>query len=487
LLTQAFGESKGVKQVLKYIQGGLNNTSGTEDVISGDTPEVQEKLKTFAAKPSIANGDYGSKSIMIDPTKPATPFSQSFNNWSDRERAFTNNLTKATFVPTPGETSLKGEKLDKNNVKVIFIHKDNQDNFGFNNFHQDSYTPYYSSEPVHNTGDKRNVSKAQVAEVYIYDNGGDFYTMDKEGKLLQKIDKNTKQDLDNVVFTYLDHLELEYQASNKGEAKYYDQDKFKAELPEIKKKAFATREALLDNKGIYPYNFEVSAGKLNVTKDNGKTVVRNNSVVESKILTVEDLNVPKTLQVATVETSEKPGFAKINGKYIPLAVAYVVDGSGNPIVVNTRRMHEKDAINIYNIIKKIASGMYQQFADTKGLTKEEVEKEAAKRLQQEGDIKTERNELLKYLRNVLFFRKPMEGRKTGRNQIYINDAGEIVIGKTPIKMSLKEIESRKDDLIRLIMGSGESDRPGLFHNVNQWTLNNEHGAFTEIHILLSFV
>ena len=99
-----------------------------------DDLTVKEKLtKTaFSAKKSLEDRGL-SASIIVDDTNQTTPFFVRNNNWAQREREFTGRLAQTNFVPDGSAIlELKGEKLSADNVKVITIHRDNQDNYGFN-------------------------------------------------------------------------------------------------------------------------------------------------------------------------------------------------------------------------------------------------------------------------------------------------------------------------------------------------------------------
>lgn len=482
LLTRAYDNSKAVKTVLKFVQGEMNNQSGTIEPISPDEPDVIEKLKTtdFTAKKSVAERGLAS-SIIVDDTNKSTPFYNQHNKWPERERAFTNIFSKNSFNPTPGDTSLKGQKLSADNVKVIAIHKGNQDGYGFGGFIGDTYKNF-KGEEIQNGGAKRDNAKAAIALVYVYDHEGTMYTMDKDGKLLNEVSKNTQQSPNEFVFTYLDNSTLKRTGAYEPDTdKFFDTSLFtKEELNEIEQKYTKERGDILDSTTIYPEKFQLSSGKFNVTRDlkTNKIQIRNNSVIDTGIITLQDVNNTDTVSVATLESSDRKGYANIGGKFIPLGLTYVNTKTG-PVIVNTRRLNETDANNIYNILKKVTKSLFETYSNTSNINPEEG---AKARVMLDANKKTQ-SELKKYLRNVLFFRTPLEGRALGRNQIYFNEFGELVIGKKPIKLNVQNIEDPnvKQDIITLLSGQG-AERPGLFHNVNNWTLKNEPGVFTELKV-----
>lgn len=477
---QDYDKSPERKKVFKSVNTQLTEDSFNVSPENVDTKEVQNKLERFSQKLSLANRPF-SKSIIVkksdkDDKNPDSFFNRN-NKWAEREESFKNDYAKNSFTPISGSSGVK-DKLNADNVKVITIHRNNQDSYGFSNFIPDTYYNKVLSKDIPNNGSNRDNARAAIALVYVYDHEGTLYTMDKSGKLLNEVNKNTKQNPDEFVHTYLDNTVLTREGNHKpGEDKFFDTEKFTPEeINEVLNKATKERAGILDSTTIYPEKFQLNGNKLNVTTDSktGETQVRNNSVVNVGILEQKDLYIQGTLNVATQESSDNPGYSNIAGIPIPLGVPYVNTKSG-PITLGNRRLYLEDGKNIYNIIKKLVNDSFNTY--TNG-TSSNPEEGANGRLFSESSKKV-RTALVNYLRSITYFKNPGEDRKITKKQVYINKTGELILGGQIYNLTpeLIEREDIKKSIIENI-GSGDSKNPKLFHNIDNKNLK-EPGAYTQ--------
>lgn len=471
LLTRAFRESPTVKGVLRIIQKSFNSTSDKAEPTSPDDPETKTMLNNspFLRMRALERKPFAD-SVIIDTTNRDTPFYKQHGNWPDREREFTANMTKHDFSPkNPKKFPLDGE-LDASKIGVIPMNAEHQAAHGFNNLITDSYDPLDGSGTIYNKGEKRDNARAAIALVYVYNDNGKYYTIDKNGNLVAEID-GTQQNLTDIVFTHLDTTSFKRTGSYKtGSEKFYDAIDFtEDELVQIEKSATAERKQLLDEPGLKFHDFDIMGGWIN--KEEPGTAPRNRSFSEVGIISESDLDNADIVGVATNADPNNPKVALIenSGVKIPTGLSYVRLGKGNPVIASTKRFTTKDANNIYNILKKIAKSMFEDYSNTRM----DPEQGAMDRIKiMTKDESEEIRSLRKYLGDIGFFRKP-SGDKIGRNRFYFNNQGELIIGRGLIKFDLQNIDNpeTREKIITLIAGTDTI--PGLFHNINNETLRKE--------------
>lgn len=487
---KAFSNSPIVRKVIKSYGRDASNEqfapglNPPQDYEPHTTSEVDVEKKINQANRLSITDKYIGKSVSIADSKyKGTPFYNSHNRWPEREAAFTNNISKNNFVPTIDTKltpELKGLKITPQdadaNIRVVLIHKGNQDTYGFKGLIPDTYEA--GAEVINNAGPKRDNARAAIVPVYVYDHEGTFYTMDKEGKLLKQVSEagDNTQDTNNAVFTYLGTSLLKGTGLvENGESRFYDTAKYTPEeLTTREQQGTTERGKILDNNTIYPEKFTMSRGKLNTIPGS----INNNSLEDVNIIEHDDLYTPGLLGVATLESPDKKGFSKIGNNYVPLGLSYINTKTG-PVPVNTRRMHERDATNIYNLLKKVVSNMFESYTNT---TKENFEEDASKRLAFAQSNK-EIYEIKKYLRGTMFFIEPREGYKIGRNQVYFNSDGDFVMGGKSIKLTPDNMENpliRQAFIETMTHFGDEGEKVGIFHNINQSILKNDNGVFTEL-------
>ena len=483
VLTQAYRESPSAQRVLREMQAAMNANSlpiVPTSLLDKAVRAVLRKIPFFKMK-GLQRNPFAD-SIIVDSTNKNTSFYQQHNNWPDRERDFTANLTKWSFKLNGSKFGL-GSAIEPDNVKVMVVNTGNQSAFGFEGFVPESYQSYDKSETIFNKGENRDNSRAQVALVYTYqDESGRTFTIDKDGNLLSEIKPGAEQhDFDNMVFTYLDHSNLKRTGAYRaGESKFYDAESFSQdELNAIQASATSMRKKLLDLNGQLLLDFDVMGGFINKPKELDEEIsdgtegdeepkkkpVINRSVTEVGLMSDSDLSKPNILAVATDVDPENNKVARVDGELIPTALPFLRLKSGKPVILTTNRFTKEQAENIYNVLKKIANSMFRAYGKSEG----SAEEGAVDRLRNVSTGK-EISAMWRYLSTISYFRRPEEGETLDRNQFYLDGKGNIVMGKTSWKFDPKTLNDPevKEKIITIIAGSDKI--PGLFHNVDSLSL-----------------
>lgn len=475
LLTAAFRQSPTVDKVLKDMQKSFTANSGNVEPTSLDDKETLTKMNNmpFLKMRSLRDRPFAD-TIILDTKNRNTEFYKQHNNWPDRERVFFQNVASFSFQPFDPQGRV--ENIKPENISIIAINAEHQANHGFDGLIPDNYKSVSGEEVIENKGENRNNAKAAIVLVYVYDDNGTLYTLDRDGNLLDEVSKDNKQDLNNIVFSFQDTTSFKRTGLYKpGADKFHDVSEFtEAELNEIEAKATAERAKLLDEPGIKPQKFDLRGGWYNKHNVEEGIPFRNTSVIEAGILSDFDLDNADILSVATNVNPDNPNVALAEGTYITTGLAYVKQRIGNPVIVNTRRFNRTDADNIFNILKEMARMLVDGYSETKN----EFEEGALQRL---SNVVTNSKyeELKTFLENIGFFGK-LPGGKMGRNQFYFIGR-DLSIGKRPIKFDIASLDENEEVIKTLIAGTDTT--PGLFHNVNVNTLKSKAGdPFTHLKV-----
>ena len=292
---------------------------------------------------------------------------------------------------------------NRNNLAAILVTPNQQAGLGLNGLTDLQYGPEDSSNAT-------NVELGFVAQVFVEQEGGKTFFIDKNGKRIAEVN-GQPVDIQRLVFQAMPTTELYYPTKDK-EGKPIP--RFRADQladAEAASKAWGAKRAELFENPAFPvkiYRFAISRGVAITNVVDGKyerNQVGDILIPEDKIATQEGL-----LKVVT------DGSIVHNGENIKFNNGLTVLQYGDTLqIVNNNKLGANKAKAVYMAIKT----MMDKFQQTKKL-----------------DVN-----LANYIQNVLYWRKTST---TTGNQIFINaNTGEISIGGknyTPADLANKESE-----------------------------------------------
>ena len=378
------------KDLLDRQQAEIENNSATSETPPPPTPEELEAIRAQQGKLKSAS------KLFISGTTPAERPDEPIHIRNSRE--FLNNA--------------KNFK-NRGNLAAILVTPNQEAALGLSGLTELSYGQEDAS-------DATNIETGLVAQVFVEQDGGKTYFVDKNGERIGEIGKPV--DVQQVIFQNMPTPSL-YDRSGKLRARA-DQ---MAEA-EAASKAWATKRAELFNSPAFPvkaYRFAISRG-VSVTNIVDGKYERNQVggilIPENRIATQEGL-----LQVAV------DGFVVHNGENITFPKGLTVLQYGDTLeIVNNNKLGQNKAEAVYMAIKT----MMDKFEQTKKL-----------------DIN-----LTTYLQNVLYWRK---SPKTSGNQIYIDTAaGQVFLGGK--KYSTVDLDTKKTEIINQLKET--------WHAINNTTL-----------------
>ena len=270
--------------------------------------------------------------------------------------------------------------------------------------------------------DATNVETGLVAQVFVEQEDGKTYFVNKNGERIGEIGKPV--DVQQVVFQTMPTPSL-YDRSGKP--------RFRADEmadAEAASKAWAAKRVEVFGSPAFPvkaYRFAISRGVPVINVIDGKyerNQIGDILIPESKIATQEGL-----LQVVT------QGSVVHNGENIKFNNGLVVLQYGDTLqIVNNNRLGDKKANAVYLAIKT----MMDEFQQTKKLNPN----------------------LASYIQNVLFWRK---SGVTSGNQIFINTStGEVSLGGK--NYTPADLVNKKDEIVDMLKEA--------FHAINNSTLRD---------------
>lgn len=381
-----------------------------EEPFDGSTLPVPEETTTEARKPIEIN---------FKSSRPA-PYHAALQGENDqyhkREQQFL-NLIDSTKSP-----------LDRSKIKVIPVTINNQDALGLKGFIPEEYE--LDGKSVKNT----NIDRGSIILVYAYETPGGLRLIDKEGNLLNKIGE--QNDPSTFVYTYLASTDFTYSTGeNKGGVNYSNPNKLsKEQIKDIQLKGRENRKNLLSLTGVVSYPFTVSKGVPNVIKDDkGNIRQLNNSVVDSQLVSHDDLSIKKLIS-----------------SRFPLSDSYLKLGE-NFYKLNTHKFTEQEAAKIYDLLRIMSKQIQDSIAST--------------------GISSVDPTLRKYLSRVIYFDFP-RGKAPRPQQVWFDKSGKLHLGVSlVVPANESAITSKKQDIINFFKGKQQ--------NVNPSQINND-GVFTEI-------
>jgi len=287
-------------------------------------------------------------------------------------------------------------------------------------------------ELSYGTNDKSGATDVEngfVAQVFVEQDGGKLYFVDKDGKRVGEVGKPV--DIQQVVFQTMPTTALN---DSKGNPRYRANQKAEAETAS---KAWGMKRAELFEAQAFPvkaYQFTISRGVRRENKVDGK--YERNSVggiliPEAKIATTQGL----------LKISE--GTISHNGVAITIPKGLTVVQYGDTLdIVNNNKFGKKKAKAIYEVLKAFAEDITKQSEAGKG-------------------VKFNRN-YTTFLENVLYWRKTSD---TKGNQIYV-DASNIFLGG--FRFPIADIATLESEIVDQLSET--------YHNINGKTLKDK---FTE--------
>jgi hypothetical protein len=293
-------------------------------------------------------------------------------------------------------------------------------------------------ELSYGTNDKSGATDVEngfVAQVFVEQDGGKLYFVDKDGKRVGEVGKPV--DIQQVVFQTMPTTDLFYRTKDKNEKpkpRYRENQKAEAEAAS---KAWGMKRAELFAAPAFPvkaYQFTISRGVRRENKVDGKyerNPVGGILIPEDRIATTQGL----------LKISE--GTVSHNGVSITIPKGLTVLQYGDTLdIINNNKFGRKKAKAIYEVLKAFAEDIRKQ-------------SEAGK------SIKFNRN-YTTFLENVLYWRKTPD---TKGNQIYV-DASNIFLGG--FRFPIADIATLEGEIVDQLSET--------YHNINGKTLKDK---FTE--------
>ena len=257
--------------------------------------------------------------------------------------------------------------------------------------------------------EKRDLANT-VVSVYMTEENGKLQYVDKDGKVINEGEQN----LDNTVYATMRSGEGEFKGKETYVSKWKNWYK-------------ALRTAWLGASVPDSYTFTISAGIQN--KYDGKNPVTSNLVSK------EDLGTKGLIQI-----SNKDGLVNVGGKSRKYPVGRPVLVVGNSSVF----------LNNRNITDTEAESLFDAFVNLSKTIKGEHWNPA----------------VTQYIRGVLYFGNPMEGKEVGRNQFWIDENGLLNVGHEGFKTAFteKRLLENKGKFIAILKAS--------YNNINNNLLQN---------------
>ena len=392
------------REELEKQQSEIENNSGTSETPPPPTPE---ELAAIAA----TQGKLKSVSkLFISGTTPTERADEPVHIRNSRE--FLNNA--------------KNFK-NRGNLAAILVTPNQEAALGLSGLTALSY----GTEDV---SDATNVETGLVAQVFVEQEGGKTFFVNKSGERIGEIGKPV--DIQQVIFQNMPTPSLYDRSGN---------PRFRADQmteAEAASKAWATKRAELFNSPAFPvkaYRFAISRGVAITNVVDGKyerNQVGGILIPENRIATQEGL-----LQIAV------DGFVVHNGENITFPKGLTVLQYGDTLeIVNNNKLGQNKAEAVYMVIK----AMMDKFEQTKKL-----------------DVN-----LAGYLQNVLYWRR---SPKTSGNQIFIDTStGEVFLGGK--RYNLADLTNKKANIINQLKDS--------WHAINNTTLKkNFYDNFYEYKVV----
>lgn len=388
------------KAALEAQQQALQKKSGT---LPTPPPLTPEELQLLAAE----QGKLKSASkLFISGTTP-----------TERE-------DEPTFIKNSREF-LNNAKNFKNraNLSVILVTPNQEAELGLAGLTAMSYGP-------NNASDANNVETGFIAQVFVEQDGGKTYFVDKSGKRLGEVGKPV--DIQQVIFQTMPTPSLKDRSGN---------DRFRAtemSQAEASSKAWAVKRKEIFDAKAFPlkaYKFNISRGIPVLNIVDGKyerNQIGDILIPENKIATQEGL-----LQIVV------QGNISHNGENLKFNNGLTVLQYGDTLqILNNNPLGDAKANSVYLAIKT----MMDKFQTTKKLDPA----------------------IVSYIQNVLFWK---QSDKTSGNQIFINtNTGQVSLGGQ--SYSPADIVNKKSEIINQLKQT--------YHSINNTTLrDNFYDKFYE--------
>jgi len=357
----------------------------------------------------------------------------------DYRQLFTSGITESEDYndPTQSAPHVKRSREFLNNAKnfknrnklaAILVTPNQEVTLGLSGLMELSY----------GTNDKSGATDVEngfVAQVFVEQDGGKLYFVDKDGKRVGEVGKPV--DIQQVVFQTMPTTDLFYRTKDKNEKpkpRYRENQKAEAEAAS---KAWGMKRAELFAAPAFPvkaYQFTISRGVRRENKVDGKyerNPVGGILIPEDRIAITQGL----------LKISE--GTISHNGVAITIPKGLTVLQYGDTLdIVNNNKFGRKKAKAIYEVLKAFAEDIRKQ-------------SEAGK------SIKFNRN-YTTFLENVLYWRKTSD---TKGNQIYV-DASNVFLGG--FRFPIADIATLESEIVDQLSET--------YHNINGKTLKDK---FTE--------
>lgn len=368
------------RAALEKQQADIENKSAT---IATPPPPTAEELQAMAASQGKLKA---ASKLFISGTTPTERADEPVHIRNSRE--FLNNAKNFA---------------NRNNLATILVTPNQEAALGLNGLTALSYGPNDAS-------DARNINTGFVAQVFVEQEGGKTFFVDKNGERVGEVN-GQPIDIQRVIFQTMPTTDLYFPTKDE---KGNPIPRFRADQmadAEAASKAWGTKRAELFENPAFPikaYRFSISRGIPIMNIIDGKyerNQVGDILIPEDKLATQEGL-----LQVVT------DGSIVHNGENIKFNNGLTVLQYGDTLqIVNNNKLGANKAKAVYMTIKT----MMDKFQQTKKL-----------------DVN-----LANYIQNVLYWRTTTT---TSGNQIFINTAtGEVSLGGknyTPADLTNKESE-----------------------------------------------
>lgn len=442
-------ETKEAKVGLSSVQKNLNSISSEDEGTNTPTEDYDKVKESWEdKKKDISNG----LATSVDPeyhTSNITPFFTQHNYWSRRHSEFLNNLNTI-------QANESKSIVDPSTIKIVPITANNQASYGLEGFIPDSYLPVGETDSSKAIDNKTNAEKGAIALLYVHtDAEGNLWTLTKNGEKLNKF--GGPQNLNAAVFTYLENADLSRTGIvNKGDNKFSNKENYdESQQKEILQKGIEARKNLLLNPNATPYEFSVSRGIPNERKytegeNKGKTIVMNNPVTKSAIITENQIGtgvifIPtRKLNGIKIEDNSSTGYITVNEQNVKMPLGRPVLKNGSDLVfLNNKKFSTKEANHLYSVIKAMADRMLTNFEKTSSFKVDP--------------------QFTEYLSGVLHFNDRVTGTEPKRNQIFFDGAGNLVMGKNKVAVTPDSIEANKLLITEFLENA--------FHNVNNYKLS----------------
>ena len=388
------------KAALDAQQEALQKKSGTISTPPPLTPEELQKLAAEQGKLKAAS------KLFISGTTP-----------TERE-------DEPVFIKNSREF-LNNAKNFKNraDLSVILVTPNQETALGLSGLTAMSYGPNDASEA-------NNVETGFIAQVFVEQDGGKVYFVDKSGKRLGEVGKPV--DIQQVIFQTMPTPSLK---DRSGNARFRADEMTEAEAAS---KAWAVKRKEIFDAEAFPlkaYKFNISRGIPVLNVVDGKyerNQIGDILIPENKIATQEGL-----LQIVV------QGSVSHNGENLKFNNGLTVLQYGDTLqILNNNTLGDAKANAVYLAIKT----MMDKFQTTKKLDPA----------------------LASYIQNVLFWKKT---DKTSGNQIFINaSTGQVSLGGQ--NYSPADIINKKSEIINQLKQT--------YHSINNTTLrDNFYDKFYE--------